>query len=132
MRVAGWLLIASCGALPGLVHYASPADASHSRSQQSSSDSSQEQQARVTCGACHTFPPADILPRSAWRDEIVMMHFIREKRVPPAGQMEAVSRSIQLPADLEQALAYYTSRAPERLPPPEPWPDPAESPLKFV
>jgi hypothetical protein len=132
MRSARWLLAACCGALLGLAQSSPPANASRAQSQQSSADANPEQQARAACGGCHTFPPPDILPRSAWRDEIVMMHFIREKRPPPAGRMAAVSRTIQLPPDLEQALAYYTSRAPERLPAPEPWPDPAASPLKFV
>ena len=44
-----------------------------------------EAQTRVTCGGCHAFPPPDILPRDAWRDEIVRMMFIRENRVPPIG-----------------------------------------------
>jgi hypothetical protein len=33
---------------------------------------------------------------------------------------------------MQQALAYYTARAPERLPAPEPWPAPSESPLAFT
>ncbi len=31
------------------------------------------------------FPPPDILPRDAWRDEFVRMMFIRENRLPPIG-----------------------------------------------
>ncbi|HXW05133.1 MAG TPA: VCBS repeat-containing protein [Vicinamibacterales bacterium] len=90
-----------------------------------------EAQARATCAGCHAFPPPDILPRGAWRDEFVRMHFIREKRLPPVGPPAAVNRGVQLPPDMEQALRFYTARAPERLPPPEPWPAPAESPLTF-
>jgi hypothetical protein len=37
-----------------------------------------------------------------------------------------------LPPDMEQALSFFTSRAPARLPKPDPWPDVAESPLRFV
>ena len=33
---------------------------------------------------------------------------------------------------MEKALPFYLSHAPEHLPPPEPWPDPAESPVKFT
>ena len=47
-----------------------------------------EQQARVTCGGCHAFPPPEILPRDAWRNEFVRMMFIRENRLPPIGPPE--------------------------------------------
>lgn len=92
---------------------------------------SEEQQARVTCGGCHAFPPPDILPRSAWRDEFVRMHFLREQRLPPIGPPGTLAR-VQLPPDMEAALPYFLSRAPERLPPPESWPDPAASPVTFT
>ncbi len=91
-----------------------------------------EQQARTTCGGCHAFPPPDILPRHMWRDEFVRMMFIRDNRLPPLGPANAINRTIQLPADMEQALPYFTSRAPKQLPAPERWPDTAESPVKFV
>jgi hypothetical protein len=92
---------------------------------------SDEQQARVTCGGCHAFPPPEILPRSAWRDEFVRMHFLREQRLPPIGPPGTLAR-VQLPPDMEAALRYFLGRAPERLPPPEPWPDPAASPVTFT
>ena len=86
-------------------------------------------QVRTACGVCHALPPPDVLPRSAWRDEVVRMMYIREGRLPPvrAAQLAAV----QLPPDLQQALDYYLARAPERLAAPEPWPDPSESPVQF-
>ena len=90
-----------------------------------------EQHARVTCGGCHAFPPPDILPRAAWRDEFVRMHFLREKQPPPIGPPGILSR-VQLPPDMEAALPYFLSRAPERLPPPESWPAPAASPVSFT
>ena len=90
-----------------------------------------ELQARTTCGGCHAFPPPDILPRSVWRDEFVRMMFIREKRTPPRAASDIVYRTVQLPPDMEEALRFYTNRAPERLPAPEPWPDPAQSPVRF-
>jgi hypothetical protein len=84
--------------------------------------SADEQQARVTCGGCHAFPPPEILPRGAWRDEFVRMLFIRENRLPPPGPPEKVLRGVKLPPVMEQVLPFYTSRAPERLPASEPWP----------
>ena len=89
-------------------------------------------QARATCGGCHAFPPPDILPRSAWRDEFVRMMFIRQKRLPPVGPPETVYRSVQLPPDMEKVLPFFLSHAPERLDAPEPWPDPSESPVQFT
>ena len=85
----------------------------------------------AVCGPCHAVPPPEILPRGAWRDEFVRMFFIREKRLPPVGPAEVRSR-VALPPDMEAVLPYYLERAPERLPAPEPWPDPAESPVQFA
>jgi hypothetical protein len=89
-----------------------------------------EHLARQVCGTCHAFPPPDLLPKSAWRDEFIRMTFIRDRRpLPPA--TSDLRRQIPLPEDFEKVLPYYTSRAPERLPASEPWPDPAASPVKF-
>jgi hypothetical protein len=90
-----------------------------------------EQQARVTCGGCHAFPPPEILPRDAWRDEFVRMMFLREKRLPPIGPSSTVYRTIQLPHDMERVLPFYIGHAPERLAAPEPWPATGESPVPF-
>jgi hypothetical protein len=92
----------------------------------------EEQQARAVCASCHAFPPPDVLPRAAWRDELVRMMFIREGRLPPIGPPDVVYRTIQLPPDMAQVLPYYTSRAPEHLPAPEAWPAPDESPVRFT
>jgi hypothetical protein len=91
-----------------------------------------EAKARVVCGGCHKFPPPDILPRGAWRDEFVRMMFIRDGRLPPLGPPGIAYKNVQLPQDMEQVLPFYTERAPERLPAPEAWPDPGQSPLRFV
>ena len=91
-----------------------------------------EKLVRTTCTGCHAFPPPDILPRAQWRDEIVRMTFIRENRLPPTGPPDAVYRSIQLPADMAQALSYYEARAPERLTAPGPWPGAAAGPVRFA
>jgi hypothetical protein len=111
---------------------ASPIDASELPSQSSPAAQGDEQQARAVCAGCHTFPPPEILPRQVWRDEFVAMMFIREKRLSPIGPRGSVNRSVQLPPDMEQALAFFTSRAPERLPAPEPWPESRESPVLFA
>ena len=85
---------------------------------------------RATCGGCHAVPPPDILPRSAWRSELVKMLFIRDNRPPPS--IAASTAAVALPTDMEQVLAYYDANAPDRLPPPEAWPAPGESPLAFT
>ena len=60
------------------------------------------------------------------------MMFIRENRLPPLGPPEKAYALVQLPADMEAILPLYTSRAPARLPAPEPWPRPADDPQRFV
>src|SRR5262245_7183095 len=44
-----------------------------------------EEEVRTRCSACHKLPPPDILPRSAWRDEMVRMMLIQEGVPEPAG-----------------------------------------------
>ena len=126
--MAACLLTLICGSLAFVV--AEPTSSSVAVSpQQSAQAQGDEQQARVTCGGCHAFPSPEILPRDAWRNEFVRMTFLREKRIPPIGA--GVYRTIQLPPDMEAVLPYFTTRAPERLAAPEPWPDVAESPVRF-
>jgi hypothetical protein len=91
-----------------------------------------ERQVRVTCGGCHAFPPPDILRRDDWRMEIERMQLLRDKRIPPMGPPRPGTPPMQLQPDMQAALAFYTSRAPERLPEPEPWPAAGESPIAFV
>jgi hypothetical protein len=114
-RAAVIAVAASCGLLPlALVRQPQP----------------DETKIRAACGVCHAFPPPDILPRYAWRDEIVRMMYIRDNRLPP---FDASARAaVQLPDDFRQALEYYLARAPERLAAPDRWPDPSESPLQFT
>ena len=131
-RVSAWLIVAvAAAALAALDRQTLPADASQAPSQSAPAVQSDEQQARVTCGGCHAFSPPDILPRDAWRNEFVRMMLIRENRLPPIGPPDTVYPTIQLPKDMEQVLPFYISRAPERLPLPEPWPATSESPLQF-
>jgi hypothetical protein len=126
-----WLVAVLAGvglAAPG----SGPAQPAPARGSQSDARPSDDQQARVTCGGCHAFPPPDILPRTAWRDEFVRMMFFRENRVPPSGPAIRFNRTLQLPADMEQSLAFYQRGAPEHLAAPEPWPGVSDSPVPFV
>jgi hypothetical protein len=91
-----------------------------------------EKEARAMCGGCHAFPPPDILPRDAWDDAFVRMMYIRENRAPPVDGPRSGSRAVDLPPDMARVLRFYTARAPERLPAPEPWPDPRTTgPIRF-
>ena len=81
-----------------------------------------EAEARTLCSVCHLFPPPEILPKSAWRDEIARMHLIRSNQPQPAGPAGTTGRMVVLPPDLERALRYYEHAAPEKLPAPAPWP----------
>jgi hypothetical protein len=78
-----------------------------------------DEEVAARCGtACHALPPPDILPRSAWRDELVRMMLIQEGIPEPAG----ASRVIPLLPDWLPLLRYYEARAPERLSDPTAWP----------
>jgi hypothetical protein len=91
-----------------------------------------EQQARAVCSPCHAFPTPDILPRAVWRDEFERMMYFRENKQPSSVPASRFNRTVQLPPDMEQALAFFINRAPERLAAPEVWPDPGESPVSFA
>jgi hypothetical protein len=71
-------------------------------------ESAQEVEARVraTCSACHPFPPAEILPRSWWRN-IVKEMVERRKIVQP---------SFSMGISVDEIVGWYESRAPENLP----------------
>ena len=73
-----------------------------------------------TCGSCHDVPPADILPRAAWRRSFEQMAIIRTGE-PQTAEMRPPG-SVALPDDMQRVLRHYEEMAPERLPPPEPWP----------
>src|SRR4029079_2492867 len=83
-----------------------------------------EAQVTATCGTCHALPPPDVLPRSAGPADAARIMYLREDRLPPTGRNAPPPA---LPPDMQQALAYYLARAPERLPAAEPWPGPDES-----
>jgi hypothetical protein len=76
------------------------------------------EEARARCSTCHPMPPPSIMPKAAWRDELVRMMLIQEGVPEPAN----ASSYIPLPPDWLRLLRYYEANAPERLPDPEPWP----------
>ena len=78
-----------------------------------------EETARTLCATCHRLPPPDVLPRAAWRDDIVRMARIRENREVPPGE---VGGPFELAPDMLAALRHYEAHAPETLAAPEPWP----------
>jgi FG-GAP-like repeat len=86
------------------------------------SDTATEAEARALCVGCHLFPAPDILPRSAWRDEIVRMTLIREGQPEPQGPPGTAARMIRLPGDMQRVLRYYLAQAPDALPAPTAWP----------
>jgi hypothetical protein len=126
-----WLIVCLVG-FAALAAFASGLAQAAGQQPEAAPIADSETQARKICSGCHAFPPPDILPRDVWRDEFVRMMFIRENRQPPPGPPDKVFPTVQLPADMEQALAFYASRAPEKLPAPEPWPAAAASPVRFT
>ena len=86
-----------------------------------------DEEVRARCTACHKLPPADVLPRAAWRDEMVRMMLIQEGVPEPAG----ASSFLPLSPDWLRLWRYYDERAPEKLAEPEPWPAVSPVPVPF-
>ncbi len=90
------------------------------------SEAAREAMVRRTCATCHALPPADILPKSAWKGVVRdMTSLILEGGDPPAPS----------PApdfDAEQITDYYERNAPRELPSPSPWPAPGADPDRFA
>jgi hypothetical protein len=130
-RAALWLIAAAFGAavLPGGRLFSTSLQPSFVDHPPASAPQSPdlERQARAVCGTCHAYPPPDLLPRDSWRDEIVLMKFIREGRLPPLGPPGIALRNVQLPPDFESVLPFYLAAAPSRLPAPDRWPDPDQT-----
>jgi hypothetical protein len=63
-------------------------------------------QIQVFCSSCHLYPPPEVFPRSAWKDEVERgFRFFAEsglKRTPPP---------------MEEVVKYYEDQAPQELPP---------------
>src|SRR4029079_19522622 len=81
-----------------------------------------EAAARAQCVTCHKVPPADVLPRAIWRDEVARMFLIKTKRPEPAGPPGTAARMVLLPPDWQAIVRYYEANAPDRLPAPAKWP----------
>jgi hypothetical protein len=75
------------------------------------------------CGSCHRLPPADVLPRAAWRDEVIRM-----QRIQDGSEQQADATAPSLRADAAAALTWYEAHAPAALAPPRPWPAEASLP----
>src|SRR5450432_1149934 len=91
-------------------------------------DAAREAMVRRTCATCHALPPADILPKSAWRGVVRdMTSLILEGTGLPE---KAAAPSADF--DFEQITDYYESHAPRELPSPAPWPAPGSDPDRFV
>jgi hypothetical protein len=86
-----------------------------------------EEEVKARCTTCHKLPPPDILPRSAWRDEMVRMMLIQEGVPEPAGS----TSFLPLSPDWLRLWRYYDERAPERLAEPEAWPAVSRTPVPF-
>jgi len=65
-----------------------------------------EARVRAECSRCHAFAPPEVLPREAWRKQIEQMAFL-SGYVPPAGGAAEL--------DVDEIVAWYEARAPERL-----------------
>jgi ketosteroid isomerase-like protein len=76
---------------------------------------------RKECAACHVLPsPADA-PRGLWKQRLQdMARFSLTRTGLPAGRESALAR-----LDLEPFVGYFGARAPEALPLPDAWPEPA-------
>jgi len=83
-----------------------------------------EAAARVQCTTCHKFAPADVLPRSFWRDEVARMFLIKNLQPEPTGPPGTAARMVLLPPDWQAIVRYYEATAPDRLPAPAKWPAP--------
>ena len=86
-----------------------------------------DEEVRARCTVCHKLPPADVLPKAAWRDEMVRMMLIQEGVPEPAG----ASSFLPLSPDWLRLWRYYDERAPEKLADPEPWPAVSPAPVPF-
>jgi hypothetical protein len=92
-----------------------------------------EAEARQRCGTvCHRFPPPDVLPRAAWRDELVRMQLIMDGVPEPGGMTgSGGSTMIALPPDMLRIQRFYEGAAPALLPAPVPWPTNDSEPAAF-
>jgi FG-GAP-like repeat len=119
-RIALGLIAPACLLAAILAARSTPADAAAAHLAQSApaKETATAEEARARCSGCHAMAPPSIMPKAAWRDELVRMMLIQEGVPEPAG----ASGFIPLPPDWIRLLRYFEANAPDRLPAPEPWP----------
>jgi hypothetical protein len=83
---------------------------------------------RKECTTCHAVPRPEYVPRGQWRMLIQEMarRSLTGVGVSP-GETSTLSQMDLAPFD-----RYFEARAPETLPPPEPWPPVADGPVRFA
>jgi FG-GAP-like repeat len=118
------------GAIQAMQNVPGAAPAAPAAAGQGQTEVATEAEARAACVPCHAYPPPDVLPRAAWRDEVARMSLIRSNLPQPSGPMGTAARMIVLPPDFARVLRYYQANAPEKLAAPAAWP--AANALTFV
>ena len=121
-RPSGWLLAAAilfggalhAGAPPARSSAAPATPAAIRPASASSQPVATDDEVQARCTACHKLPPPDILPRSAWRDEMVRMMLIQEGVPEPAG----ATSFLPLSPDWLRLWRYYDARRPRSCPSP--------------
>ena len=79
----------------------------------------------AVCGRCHLFPAPAVLPRSAWRAQIEHMAFLVD-------YLALASEDLSDPDfDVDDFVAWFESRAPEKLPMERPITRDEPAPLRF-
>jgi hypothetical protein len=129
-RPSSWFVLAASAALAIVLQArsaASPGQAAPVRATPPGQPVATDEEVRQRCTICHKLPPPDILPRSAWRDEMVRMMLIQEGVPEPA----SATAFLPLSPDWLRLWRYYDARAPEKLEAPEPWPAVSNEPVAF-
>jgi hypothetical protein len=75
----------------------------------------------AACASCHVFPPPDSFPKAGWKKEVEQGYELARK----------VGRGPDLLPPIEDVLAYYEARAPDRLPAPAIVPASTPCPVRF-
>jgi hypothetical protein len=71
-----------------------------------SSDGDISERVHEFCGACHAYPPADTFPRDLWRHEVERGYQF----------FSTAGKNLEAPP-MDEVIAYYKERAPDKLPP---------------
>ena len=79
----------------------------------------------AVCGRCHLFPAPAVLPRSAWRTQIEHMAFLVDYLAPASEDLGDAD------FDVDDFVAWFESRAPEKLPMQRPITRDEPAPLRF-